>query len=119
MANETDPQGGALAPVQQQQQQTQTVRLEINQQGMETSYANFFRVAGTFEELLLDFGFHTGLMIGNTPEPAKVTNRIIMSFATAKRLLGALQAAVQRHEQMFGVVETDPQKRIRRPATTS
>src|ERR687888_241848 len=87
MADEPEPSSGAMVPVPPQ---PPPVRLEIATQGMATTYANFFRVAGTFEELLLDFGFHTGLV-------------------------GALQAAVQRHEQTFGPVETDPQKRVRRP----
>ena len=63
MADEQDS-SGAMVPVPPQPQQ---MRLEINAQGMSTTYANFFRVAGTFEELLLDFGFHTGLVAGNTP----------------------------------------------------
>jgi len=112
MSEEQDTSAGAMVPVPPQPQQ---MRLEINAQGMTTTYANFFRVAGTFEELLLDFGFHTGLVAGNTPEAAKVTHRMVMSFATGKRLLGALQAAIVRHEQTFGTVETDPQKRVRRP----
>jgi hypothetical protein len=112
MPDEHDATGGAMVPVPQP---PPPVRLEISAQGMTTTYANFFRVAGTFEELLLDFGFHTGIVVGATPEPAKVTHRMVMSFATAKRLLGALQAAIQRHEQTFGPVETDPQKRVRRP----
>jgi uncharacterized protein DUF3467 len=112
MADEQDPTGGAMVPVPQQ---PPPVRLEISAKDMTTTYANFFRVAGTFEELLLDFGFHTGIVVGTTPEPAKVTHRMIMSFATAKRLFGALQAALQRHEQTFGPIETDPQKRVRRP----
>ena len=112
MADEHDPSAGAMVPVPQT---PPPVRLEISAQGMTTTYSNFFRVAGTFEELLLDFGFHTGIVVGTTPEPAKVTHRMVMSFATAKRLLGALQAAMQRHEQTFGPVETDPQKRVRRP----
>jgi hypothetical protein len=111
MADEQEPASGAVVPVPPQ---PPPVRLEINAQGMTTHYANFFRVAGTFEEMLLDFGFHTGLVIGSTPEPARITHRMVMSFPTAKRLLGALQAAVQRHEQTFGPVETDPQKRVRR-----
>jgi hypothetical protein len=111
MADEHDPTSGAMVPVPQP---PPPMRLEISAQGMTTTYANFFRVAGTFEELLLDFGFHTGIVVGTTPEPAKVTHRMVMSFATAKRLLGALQAAIQRHEQTFGPVETDPQKRVRR-----
>jgi hypothetical protein len=112
MADDQESGAGAMVPVPQT---PPPMRLEISAQGMTTTYANFFRVAGTFEELLLDFGFHTGLMVGAAPEPAKVTHRMVMSFATSKRLLGALQAAVQRHEQTFGNVETDPQKRVRRP----
>ncbi len=111
MADEHES-SGVMVPVPPQ---PQPVRLEISTQGMTTNYANFFRVAGTFEELLVDFGFHTGLVAGGTTEPAKVTHRMIMNFATGKRLLGALQAAIQRHEQTFGPVETDPQKRVRRP----
>ncbi|HJZ94574.1 MAG TPA: DUF3467 domain-containing protein [Gemmataceae bacterium] len=112
MADEQEPSSGAVVPVPPQ---PPPVRLEIATAGMTTSYANFFRVAGTFEELLLDFGFHTGLVAGGTTEPAKINHRLVMNFATAKRLLGALQAAIQRHEQTFGPVETDPQKRVRRP----
>jgi hypothetical protein len=112
MADEQEPTSGAMVPVPPQ---PPPVRLEMTTQGMTTTYANFFRVAGTFEELLLDFGFHTGLTVGTQTEPARVTHRMVMTFPTAKRLLGALQAAIQRHEQTFGPVETDPQKRVRRP----
>ena len=112
MADEQEPTSGATVPVPPQ---PPPVRLEIATQGMTTTYANFFRVAGTFEELLLDFGFHTGLTVGTQTEPARITNRMVMTFPTAKRLLSALQAAVLRHEQTFGPVETDPQKRVRRP----
>lgn len=111
MSDEIDPSSGAVVPVSPQ---PQAMRLEVSTTGMTTTYSNFFRVAGTFEELLLDFGFHSGLVVGNSTEPAKITQRVIMNFPTAKRLLGALQAALQRHEQTFGPVETDPQKRARR-----
>lgn len=112
MADEQQPTSGAMVPVPPP---PAPVRLEIATQGMSSAYANFFRVAGTFEELLLDFGFHSGLVVGTQTEPAKITHRMIMTFPTAKRLLGALQSAIQRHEQTFGTVETDPQKRVRRP----
>jgi hypothetical protein len=42
----------------------------------------------------------------------QVSQRIITNFYTAKRLLHALQLTLARHEQMFGVLETDVQKRI-------
>jgi hypothetical protein len=46
-------------------------------------------------------------------QPIKLTNRLILSFYTAKRLMTALQFAVSRHESMFGPVEIDPQRRLR------
>ncbi|MCS7017241.1 MAG: DUF3467 domain-containing protein, partial [Gemmatales bacterium] len=82
--------------------------------------ANFARVTGTPEELVLDFGLNTQA----TPspnEPVKLTHRVVMSFYTAKRLLFALQMAVAQHEQVYGYVETDVQKRMRvqpRPQTS-
>lgn len=111
MSEEAEGSSGAVVPVSPS---PQPMRLEVSTTGMNTTYSNFFRVAGTFEELLLDFGFHSGLVVGNTTEPAKIGHRVIMNFPTAKRLLGALQASIQRHEQSFGTIETDPQKRARR-----
>jgi hypothetical protein len=78
-----------------------------------TVYANFCRVTGTPEELVLDFGLNTqmALMPG---EPIKLTHRLVMNFFTAKRLLGALHMALHQHESVYGLVETDVGKRARR-----
>ena len=46
-------------------------------------------------------------------EPIPINMRVVINFYTAKRMLHALQLAVQRHEQAFGVLETDIQKRVR------
>ncbi|MGD9645029.1 MAG: DUF3467 domain-containing protein [Pirellulales bacterium] len=75
------------------------------------SYANFCRVTSTPEEMIIDFGL-TAQPFGVPTEPVVVSQRIITNFYTAKRLLHALQLTLQRHEQMFGVLETDVQKRI-------
>ena len=74
-------------------------------------YANFARVTGTPEELILDFGLNPHPM-GVPAEPVPVTQRIILNFFTAKRLLQALHMSIQRHEAVFGVLETDVQKRV-------
>ena len=75
-------------------------------------YANFCRVSSTPEELILDLGLN--------PQPyasggvtVQVSQRIILNHFTAKRLLSALNMALQRHEQAFGVLETDVRKRVR------
>ena len=75
------------------------------------SYANFCRVTGTPEELIIDFGLNAQ-PFGTPTEPVMVTQRIVTNYYTAKRLLHALHLSVQRHEQAFGVLETDVNKRV-------
>jgi hypothetical protein len=77
-----------------------------------TVYANFCRVTGTPEELVLDFGLNTQM----TPVPGetiRLSHRIVMNYYTAKRLLGALHMSVQQHENVYGTLEIDVQKRVR------
>ena len=75
------------------------------------SYANFCRVTGTPEELIIDFGLNAQ-PFGTPTEAVQITQRIVTNYFTAKRLLHALHLSVQRHEQAFGVLETDVNKRV-------
>ena len=75
------------------------------------AYSNFCRVTGTPEELIIDFGLNTQPM-GVPTEPIEISERIVMNYYTAKRMMGALQMSLQRHEAAFGVLETDVQKRV-------
>ena len=100
---------GDGGPAQQRgEQQTVTV----DDSNVMACYANFCRVSSTPEELILDLGLN--------PQPyatggvtVRVSQRIILNHFTAKRLLSALSMALQRHEQAFGVLETDVRKRVR------
>ena len=94
------------APVQQAPQ------LQVDDSNIVALYANFCRVTGTPEELSIDFGFNPQ-PVGPPSSPIQVKQRIILNFFTAKRLLAALSMSVQRHEQVFGVLETDIQKRLK------
>jgi hypothetical protein len=94
-------------------EQPQRVNIQIDDSKALALYANFCRVTGTPEELILDFGLNPQPM-GPPTEPIAITQRIITNFFTAKRMMGALQMALQRHEQVFGVVETDVQRRVTR-----
>ena len=76
------------------------------------TYANFCRVTGTPEELIIDFGLNPQ-PIGLPTTPITVNNRIVTNFYTAKRMLLALQATIHRHEQTFGTLEIDVQKRVK------
>jgi len=97
------PEGG------QQQQAQQT--LKVDDSNVTAGYANFCRVSSTPEELILDLGLN--------PNPyatgeitVKIDQRIIMNHFTAKRLVSALSMSLQRHEQAFGVLETDVRRRV-------
>lgn len=98
------------APPQQQPAQPQ--QLKVDDSNIMALYANFCRVTGSPEELSIDFGFNPQ-PVGVPTEAIKVKQRIIVNFFTAKRLLAALSMSVQRHEQVFGVLETDIQKRLK------
>ena len=87
-------------------------QFSVTTEHMLTGYANFCRVTGTPEELVLDFGLNTTMQPVPT-EPVKLTHRLVVNFFTAKRLLMALSMAVQQHEQVYGVLETDITKRAR------
>lgn len=99
-----NPQAAAQAP--------QQVSVQVRDEDAIALYANFCRVTGSPEELIVDFGLNPQ-PVGIPKDPIHVKQRIIMNFYTAKRLLAALSMSVQRHEQVFGVLETDIQKRLR------
>jgi hypothetical protein len=90
----------------------QPAQFSVDSSSLSTVYANFCRVTGTPEELVLDFGLNTQ-MAPVAGEPVKLTHRIVVNFYTAKRLLGALHMAVQQHESVYGTLEVDVQKRAR------
>ena len=86
-------------------------QLEIDDSRAICTYANFCRVTGTPEELVVDFALNSQ-PFGVPTEPMKITQRLVINYFTAKRLLHALHLSVQHHEQAFGVLETDVQKRV-------
>jgi hypothetical protein len=94
------------------QQQQQAVQVQVLDDQAVATYANFCRVTGSPEELIVDFGLNPQ-PIGVPKDPIRVNQRIILNFFTAKRLLAALQMSVARHEAVFGVLETDINKRVR------
>ena len=100
-------------PPGQREGQTQAgSQFTLDTTGISPTYANYCRVTGTPEELILDFGLNTQ-MTERPAEPIKVTNRMVMNYYTAKRLVGAMHMAVQQHENAYGILETDIKKRTR------
>ncbi|MCA9117424.1 MAG: DUF3467 domain-containing protein [Planctomycetaceae bacterium] len=103
-ADNPAPAGNGAAPQQSQ--------ITIDDAGVTACYANFCRVSSTPEELILDLGLNPQ-PLGGKDVRIPVGQRIILNHYTAKRLLNALSIALQRHEQAFGVLETDFRKRVK------
>jgi hypothetical protein len=91
------------------------VQVQVDVSKMESLYCNFFRLSlsSSTEEILMDVGLHTGIMIPGGMEPISLSHRLVMNPFVAKRLIESLKQIVVRHEQAFGVLELDPQKRLR------
>jgi len=102
------------APAQQpsQPQPQQAFQVHVDDSKVVANYANFCRVTGTPEELILDFGLNPQPFDVPT-EPIPVSQRIITNFYTAKRLLHALAMTIDRHEATFGALEVNVERRVR------
>ena len=109
---EGTPAAAAAQPAAEAAPQPQPQQLVVDASKAQAAYSNFCRVTGTPEELIVDFGLNAQPM-GVPTEPIQITQRIVVNFFTAKRLMAALQMSLQRHEAAFGVLETDVQKRVR------
>ena len=114
MATDKKTEAPAAAPAAPEGQE-QPQQVQLDDTAAVSSYANFCRVTGTPEELIVDFGLNTQ-PVGVPEKPIAVNQRIILNHFTAKRLLAALSMSVQRHEAAFGVLETDVRKRVQAPA---
>lgn len=84
--------------------------LKVDDSHIVASYANFCRITGTPEEVILDFGLNPHPFTASS-DAIIITQRISTNFFTAKRMLHALQMTLERHEAAFGVVEPDVTRR--------
>lgn len=111
------PIGAPTPGPQGQQPQQQQVQIPVDTTGRESVYANFFQAHMNSDEVILDFGQFSQVVTPGGMEPISVSHRVVMNFYTAKRLAEVLRQAIARHEQMFGVVELDVNRRLRQPPT--
>jgi hypothetical protein len=102
-------------PPQPAPAQTLSVQI-VDADGLRATYANFVQVRQTPEELILDFALNPNPMGSTQTTPVKVTDRLVLNYYTAKRLWGGLGMTLQRHEQAFGVLEIDVNKRVLPPS---
>jgi hypothetical protein len=90
---------------------TTNVQLMLDERDMKSMFANAYRIHTTAEEVVIDFGFN---MLNPNPQTGqqqmlfKVTDRMIMTYSTMKRLTGSLTQLIRRYEQQFGEIPMQP-----------
>ena len=77
----------------------------------QASYVNFCRISDTTDELIFDFALSTDLVTGSQQNLIAL-QRMTLGLYTGKRLLQALQLALDHHETEFGVIETAIERRV-------
>ena len=87
------------------------VKITLDDSSVKASYSNFCRVTGTPEEVLIDFALNPN-PFARVDQNVTVDRRLVLNHYTAKRLLAALQQTIMRHEQNFGVIELNVQRRL-------
>ncbi len=96
---------------QPQTRAAQPNEVAVDDSGTSPIYVNFCRVTATPEEVILDFGLNPQPFATGKQE-VRASQRIVMNFFTAKRVLMALGMTVQRQEQTFGAIELDVNRRV-------
>jgi len=93
----------------------QQVQVLLDERELRTVYSNAYRIHTAAEEVVVDLGFN---MPNPNQQPGqnqqllfKVTDRVVMSYANAKRLAASLQQLVKRYEQQFGELPAQPGQR--------
>lgn len=111
--NPIDPQTVG-SDVPSGEQQGQQMQLQIDESQLKNYYASTARVWGSAEEILIDLA--QGIRQSPNQPNVQVLRpdaRVVMSPPAAKRLAIALSQAIQRYENSYGSIETDPRKRLK------
>lgn len=78
-----------------QETQRPVQRIRIDDRGVNVESSDYWLITGTPEEVVFRFG-NTKHNVGG---PIKITNKVTVSYYTAKRLLSALAQTIKRYEE--------------------
>ena len=73
-----------------------------------TAYANIAVLTSTPEEVILNFGVNITPPTPQREVNAEISDRIIMSYASAKRLAVTLSNLIKRYEARHGLIDITP-----------
>jgi hypothetical protein len=86
--------------------------IQVRDRNVAAGYANFCRVSGTPEELILDFGLNSAVPGSGGDDAITADQRVVINYFTAKRLFHVLALTVERHESTFGEIEVNVERRL-------
>ncbi|MEM3112526.1 MAG: DUF3467 domain-containing protein [Candidatus Methanomethylicaceae archaeon] len=89
-----------------QETQRPVQRIRIDDRGIKVETSDYWLITGTPEEVVFRFG-NTKHNVGG---PIKITNKVTMTYYTAKRLLAALAQTIQRYEEALKSIDTQAGK---------
>jgi len=99
---------------EQPQAQQNTLRLRYDK--ATTAYANLAVVTTTPEEVIMNFGINAMPPSQEKEINIEISDRIVMTYASAKRLAITLGNIIQRFEGANGVINLGPQTPAQVPA---
>ena len=109
--NKNDNEGKVTEKPAAEGGETRQIRITLDDADVNAAYSNFCRVTGSPEELIIDFALNPN-PFSREDQTVKVAQRLVLNYFTAKRLFAALQQTIMRHEQNFGVIELNVQRRL-------
>lgn len=112
-----EPQAQAGATGQGDEQQRSTLRLRYDK--AETSYANIAIVTSMPEEVVMNFGVNAMPPTPQREVNIEISNRLIMNYASAKRLAITLGNVIQRYEAANGVINVQTPQQQAQQATVA
>ncbi len=90
-------------------------KIRWDDSNMKSSYANVCNVSSTREEVVLLFGMNQAWQAGQKEVTVHLTDRVILSPYSAKRLVALLSNVMKEYETRFGQLGTE-QPRAQTPA---
>lgn len=120
---------GSIEEQAAQQTGTRQVRLRIDQSDLHTCYANAFRTNATAEEVIVDFGLNQVVNAQRPQDNAagdnapsgeivfQLSNRVILNYYSAKRLVLTLGQLIRRYEDQFGELQLNVSDRTKNSST--
>lgn len=86
------------------QAQRQPVRLTLDDRGVPNQSSDFWLINSTPEEVILSFGNTKAQESG----PVKITQKVVLNYYNAKRLLTALNQTVKGYERALESMDIEP-----------